>query len=160
MRTWNLALSLAPLALVLCLPPGPARAERGEHACRDDIQKFCADVQPGGRRYLECLQKHAADLSPVCLERVKRKQAAIDRLKQICQPDMQKLCADVPPGEGSMFSCLRQHRDQVSQDCKDQIALAHYRRHHRYHHADGKPAATPGMSAAPSSAPPPDGGGN
>lgn len=150
MRTWNLALSLALLALSLCLTPGLARAERGEHPCRDDIQKFCADVQPGGGRYLECLQKHATDLSPVCQERVKRKQAAIDRLKQVCQPDMQKLCSDVPPGEGSMLGCLHQHRDQVSQDCKDQIALAHYRRHHVRHHGAKTPGATPAAKATAS----------
>jgi hypothetical protein len=141
MRKWNIALALAPLAVGLCLTTARAHAEHGRHACRDDVQKLCPDVQPGGGHYLDCLQQHAADLSPACTDKVQRKQAALDRLRQICEPDVAKLCGDLQPGDHAIFACLRQHRDQVSQDCKDQIALARYRWHH--HHGKGSPETPP-----------------
>lgn len=61
-------------ALVLALlAAGPALAEdapaqpvRAKMACRPDVQRLCADVQPGGGRILACLKGHSADLSPDC----------------------------------------------------------------------------------------------
>lgn len=64
--------SCAALALAL-LAAGPALAEdapqqpvKAKHACRPDVQRLCADVQPGGGRILACLKGHSADLSPDC----------------------------------------------------------------------------------------------
>src|SRR5689334_1327401 len=34
--------------------------------CKDEVQKFCADVKPGGGRILRCLHKHQSELSPDC----------------------------------------------------------------------------------------------
>jgi hypothetical protein len=45
------------------------RKERGEAlqaACKEDDQKFCADVKPGDGRKVQCLQSHQAQLSPAC----------------------------------------------------------------------------------------------
>ena len=150
MKKRNLALALAPVAVALCIATAQAHSDKGEHPCREDVQKLCPDLQPGGGHYLDCLQQHAADLSPACQERVQKKQAAWDRLRQICQPEVQRLCGDIQPGTGAIISCLREHRDEVSQDCKDQIALARYRRqqHHHHHHDDGQPEATPAAGSA------------
>jgi len=34
--------------------------------CSGDFQKFCSNVQLGGRRGVACLREHAADLTPGC----------------------------------------------------------------------------------------------
>lgn len=43
---------------------------RGRGACRDDVSKFCKDVQPGGGRIMECLKEHQNELSPECKSRM------------------------------------------------------------------------------------------
>jgi len=35
-------------------------------ACREDAHSFCADVQPGGGRIINCLQDHYKELSDEC----------------------------------------------------------------------------------------------
>lgn len=35
-------------------------------ACMLDAKKFCASVQPGGGRILQCLHAHDKDLAPAC----------------------------------------------------------------------------------------------
>jgi hypothetical protein len=42
-----------------------------------------------------------------------------------CAADIQKLCADVQPGGGRIIACLRQHRDEVSDGCKQAMKAMH-----------------------------------
>lgn len=35
-------------------------------ACKPDYEKYCAGVQPGGGRIVQCLAKHLKQLSPDC----------------------------------------------------------------------------------------------
>ena len=69
--------ALIALALLPLFAAGAALADddsTGEHSgrgprsrpCRPDLQKFCADVQPGGGRIVACLKQHEAELSPAC----------------------------------------------------------------------------------------------
>jgi hypothetical protein len=139
MRKWNMALALTPLAVGLLFSAARASSELGEHPCRADVQKYCPDIEPGGGRFLQCLEQHSDELSGACRQHVQHKQAALDRLRQICQPDVQKLCGDVPLDRDA-FRCLREHRSEVSADCKDQLELAKLRHHRHHHHHDGNPA--------------------
>jgi len=41
-----------------------------------------------------------------------------------CAADVQKLCSDVPQGGGRIIACLKQHKEQVSDRCKQAIASA------------------------------------
>ena len=35
-------------------------------ACMPDIKSFCADVEPGGGKIMQCLKDHKAQLSDAC----------------------------------------------------------------------------------------------
>jgi hypothetical protein len=50
-------------------------------------------------------------------------QAAADA-RAACGPDIQKLCTGVQPGGGRILACLKQHKDQVSDGCKQAVAKA------------------------------------
>ena len=39
-----------------------------------------------------------------------------------CMDDAQKLCPGVQPGKGRIAACLKQHKDQVSQECQAKMA--------------------------------------
>ena len=47
--------------------PNPAVAA----ACKSDVQRLCAGVQPGGGRIGECLKAHVSEVSPGCLQAAK-----------------------------------------------------------------------------------------
>src|SRR5450631_4000672 len=57
-------------------------------------------------------------------------------IQAACADDAQKLCAGVQPGGGRIVACLKEHKDSLSDQCKQ---------------AAGVPA-NPGSSAAPSAA--------
>ena len=106
--------------------PGPGG---GHGPCAADVQKFCASVQPGGGRIIECLKSHEADLSPACkareakgeVRRAERKESR-EAVHAACKDDVAKLCGSVAPGGGNVMRCLRDHRDQVSAGCKSTLA--------------------------------------
>ena len=37
-----------------------------------------------------------------------------------CRADLKKFCKDVQPGEGRLVKCLKEHRDELSPECKEQ----------------------------------------
>jgi len=66
-----------------------------------------------------------------------------------CASDVQKLCAGVPPGGGRVLACLKQHKDEVSDGCKQAILAAMGRSS-----GDAGSAATPAPAAASPTPPP------
>ncbi len=44
--------------------------DEAQQACAEDVRKFCKDIQPGGGRIAQCLEGHAAELSPACKEKL------------------------------------------------------------------------------------------
>ena len=49
-------------------------------------------------------------------------QAEPGGLKGACKSDLQSLCAGVQPGGGRIRDCMKEHRAQLSADCKMAIA--------------------------------------
>lgn len=46
------------------------QVEEAQHACGNDLKKFCAEVAPGGGRLLNCLKQHVKEISPECREKL------------------------------------------------------------------------------------------
>jgi hypothetical protein len=51
-------------------------------------------------------------------------QQAVADARAACETDIQKLCTGVQPGGGRILACLKQHKDQVSDGCKQAVAKA------------------------------------
>jgi hypothetical protein len=57
-------------------PPGPDNrpaAPKGAQACKQDVKKFCSNVQPGGGRIVNCLLDHQDDISDGCYDTLSKK---------------------------------------------------------------------------------------
>jgi Cysteine rich repeat len=63
-------------------------------------------------------------------------QPSLDAIRAACAGDAQKLCAGVQPGGGRIVACLKEHKDSLSDRCKQAAGLA----------------AKPGGSSAPGAA--------
>jgi Cysteine rich repeat len=72
-------------------------------------------------------------------------------MRQACQADIDKLCADEAAPGHHAFQCLREHQDALSDSCK--TALSHAHGGHGHHH-DGQGGGPDGGST-PDGAPPP-----
>jgi hypothetical protein len=46
-------------------------AKEAHKTCKEDLEKFCADVKPGQGRKMECLKSHREELSPHCKDEMK-----------------------------------------------------------------------------------------
>jgi hypothetical protein len=60
-----------------------------------------------------------------------------DAVRAACHADLAKLCSDSAPGGHSLFHCLRDHQDQLSDNCK--AALANARTQFHGHAGWGSP---------------------
>lgn len=117
-------MSVATGLLVVCalLISGTADAAQAagqrQGPCADDVAKFCKDVQPGGGRMARCLKQHEQELSPACMQHVSEVKKRGQEFRAACEDDVLKLCGDVQPGGGRILSCLRQHEQELTPDCK------------------------------------------
>lgn len=41
-------------------------------ACKEDANKLCKDIRPGGGKIMQCLKQHEGELSPACKEKMER----------------------------------------------------------------------------------------
>ncbi|HEY5301986.1 MAG TPA: hypothetical protein VIJ55_15020 [Acetobacteraceae bacterium] len=155
------AMILAVLALLSCgvLPAAAQRPTQAQQnairqSCRADYQSDCASVSPGGAAALECLQQHAANLSPSCGAAVAAVGApptgaasgaavapaapppagyappAMSRrqemavLRGACGADYHRVCPGVRPGGGRALQCLRDNFQSLSGGCRRVLSHA------------------------------------
>jgi hypothetical protein len=110
---------LVSMILIACaLVVQASSAAMADRPCRADIQKFCADVKPGGGRVAACLKKHDAELSPACKARGQEVRERVREAHEACQHDVAKFCNGVKPGEGRIHACLGSHDKDLSGACK------------------------------------------
>jgi hypothetical protein len=131
MKVSRMIILIAPLAVALTMAARPVHAHGHGGPCRQDVQRLCPDITPGPGGFRDCLQQHAAELSSACQEHVKQMEAKMAAWRQACQGDVQTFCNDVPPGPRNVITCLRQHQNELSQACQDQLAQHHGHRHHQ-----------------------------
>ncbi len=89
--------------------------------CADDILKFCKDVKPGEGRIANCLKEHEKDLSPACKKRTEEMMMRAKEVHNACADDIDKFCKDVQPGKGNIARCLREHKGELSPECKEEL---------------------------------------
>lgn len=61
---------VALVMIAFLLPIGAALAK---NPCKEDRDKFCADVKAAGGKVAECLEKHLNELSAACKEKLAEK---------------------------------------------------------------------------------------
>jgi Cysteine rich repeat len=44
------------------------------------------------------------------------------KISDACKADIKKLCPDVKPGGGRIMACMREKKDQMSAECKSDLA--------------------------------------
>ncbi len=92
---------------------------QGNRSCVEDIEKFCKSVGPGGQ--LKCLSEHEGELSTKCKAYVVEVRRRTQELENACKSDFEKFYKDVKPGGGRILNCLRNHENELSQDCKEKL---------------------------------------
>ena len=51
-------------------------------------------------------------------------QQAVQAARAACETDIQTLCAGVQPGGGRIIACLKEHKDKVSDGCRQAVLNA------------------------------------
>jgi hypothetical protein len=130
-RTFILAaICILSLAQTACAATSAQKGpvEIVAQGCETEIKSYCKDVAPGEGRVLACLYAHNDKISSRCeyafydaAVQLERAVAAISFLANECRDDLEKLCANVPVGEGRLLDCLGKNADKVSDRCKQAV---------------------------------------
>ena len=109
------------LAIVLTLVRTPGFAFT-PGACRQDAEKLCPGASD--KDAVPCLKEHQADLSTPCKVNLAEAREHVRQMKEECESDKKKFCADVQEGKGRILQCLKAHEADLSKACRDKIADA------------------------------------
>jgi Golgi apparatus protein 1 len=93
--------------------------------CAADLTKFCSMVTPGEGRLLFCMMAHEDKISTKCdyalynaSRNLGRALNMIEQAADVCWPDIEKYCGDIPEGGGRIAQCLMSKRSTLGQDCQ------------------------------------------
>lgn len=121
----SLLLGAVAFGLLCGMLPSSARAQ--ELPCTEEIRTFCADVQPGGGRIVQCLTANEAKLTPACVRRIDDLRAAFSGpVGAACRDDWAALCyhPKASTDRQAMLQCLQANRAQVSAGCQKALQSA------------------------------------
>ena len=121
----SLLLGAVAFGLLCGMLPSSARAQ--ELPCTEEIRTFCANVQPGGGRIVQCLKANEAKLSPACVRRIDDLRAAVSGpVGAACRDDWAALCyhPKASTDRQAMLQCLQANRAQVSAGCQKALQSA------------------------------------
>jgi hypothetical protein len=98
-------------------------ASAQEIPCTEEIRTFCAGVQPGGGRILQCLKTNEAKLSPACTARVNELQGTVSGPLGACRDDWAALCYHprASTGRQEMIQCLQANQAKLSAGCQKAV---------------------------------------
>ena len=111
---------------VLCFASVPALARNGQDItksgpCKADVQKFCKNVRSGNGRVMRCMKQYDRHLSDACRQHIAEVKEKTSVFANVCGKDVKKFCADVKPGDGRVYACLKQHRPDLAARCADYV---------------------------------------
>lgn len=120
---------LLPGTVALGLVSGvlPSAVHAQDPPCTEEIRTFCAGVQPGGGRILQCLKANEAKLSPACMKRIDNVRAVLSGpVGAACRDDWAALCyhPKASTDRQSMLQCLQANRAKVSPGCQKALQSA------------------------------------
>jgi hypothetical protein len=108
------------IAVLACIVSAPAA--RAEIPCHKDIATLCKDVASGGGRIQACLKANADKVSPECRAKIDSLAKEAKLAAVVCRWDIGRLCSNVTPGRGELISCLERNSENLSPECKKQLA--------------------------------------
>jgi hypothetical protein len=113
--------SIAPVlgALIMVTCFGITAVAQEMNACREDVARFCKEVQPGGGRLLKCLKAHESDLSLKCRDSMAERQSKAGEMRDACADDVQRFCLEAGQGGGRIRRCLKENEERLSPKCRD-----------------------------------------
>jgi hypothetical protein len=103
---------LTPALTASASAPGP---------CKDDIEKHCKGVKPGGGRIIKCLGEHKSELSEGCKAAGKFSYDAVKSFLWMCGADVNQHCKDVVPGGGRIYVCLEKQKTKLRPRCQKHL---------------------------------------
>ncbi len=119
MKRRSLTFMLGAIALGLVTGGIPPEGETQDMPCVKEIQTFCADVQPGGGRILQCLKGNEQNLSAPCLQRMHDLEAGLSGALFVCRDDWVAYCYHPRAAGGeSMLQCLQANQARVVIACQ------------------------------------------
>lgn len=103
-------------------------ATKVQAACKTDIQRRCKNVTPGEGRILYCILAYGDKLTPTCagtmIEVGRDISVAMNdaaRTADACYDDIEKLCPNVPEGEGRIAQCLIDNKPKLASACAGEL---------------------------------------
>lgn len=125
-RSHRFRVQLCVLALaLLCLGAGGgAYAAEEERPCAAEIAAHCKGVKPGGGRILQCLAEHQKELSDFCRNKLEEARKRLMEAQNACSGDLEKFCRDIQPGGGRILKCLKEHVQELSPACSQELKIA------------------------------------
>ena len=113
------------LGVVLWGAPATGQTQE-EIPCHTEIRTYCADVQPGGGRILQCLKQHESALSGVCVHRLRALQETFSGSLSACRDDWTAHCYHprVAIDRQGVLQCLQTTQAKVSAGCQKALQAA------------------------------------
>jgi hypothetical protein len=97
-------------------------------ACEPEIKAYCSQVTPGEGRLLACFYAHGDKVSARCEYALYEGVAALEQFVNAityvateCEADLDKHCSQVEMGEGRVGACLLEHKEEVTDACRQAI---------------------------------------
>lgn len=100
---------------------GMAWAEDDTPPCLADVQRLCGLVPPTGSFEQGCLEQHREQLSADCRKRVDRYTSDQETLTSACGSDARRYCENIQTTAGGQQACLVQHRESLSEKCRQEL---------------------------------------
>ena len=116
-------ISCAVVLIFLWLAPAFSQdqavmSKSGKRACKADIETFCKDIKPGGGRLWACIKSNEDRISQECWDHIAMIREKTKEFIQACKDDSKKFCEGIPRGKGRIASCLKSHKEELSNTCK------------------------------------------